>query len=1096
MKTFKLSRKQLTYNKYNLLYTSKGLNIKKIKKYKGTTLKEITSEIKKLKETKKVKIKLSGKAKENRINKELIQKNNFNLLFKRIFKNTKKTLTPTLKNIFFKKLEESDDKYTLKLMTKINDSLEEKFIYLNDTSIEYLSNILSNGFIVDTQKIYGSDYFNVLNVSDIQSVEVIKIDNPNKKNKTSTVKFFPLVNTTVIDLKKYQIYNQEQCDNNKNNEHCLFHSLAQAGVKESILNSIKLQYIKNTHIKKTDLKKIAKNIGINMTIFTIDKDRLEQTKIKINEDEKNIKLGIFENHIFNYELTKYSIFSIDNYDIIKDKKDFNTIYKKDTVTSKPKVKYIRGDIRKITSLSLVKKLYDKNKFKKLDLSNFPEANLHKETKDNIFLDNIINEQRIFGKNKDINEKELNIIYADCETFVHSKLHELYLLGWVSHNNDTVKIYDTESFDIPNELPGQSLINKFIKDITRNGTKKNTIIYFHNLKYDYTILEKYLNIRAICKKDGFVYSVTISYKNIKIELRDSLKMIPISLKNFGPSFSLPNNLRKKEAINYTYYTKDNHNKRAATNIYRKNLSKQDKKIFDEIIIKDPTYSNLEKTFDPLEYYKTYLRLDCLVLKAGMKKFNETILKITDNKIQIYNYLTISSLTDNFMRISKCYDNVYEVKGNLRDYIAKSVIGGRVWCNPKYVLKLIEKKIADLDGVSLYPSAIDELCQKGLPCGMAQRFKKDDIMNWKQKFFAVMTVKITKVNKILQTPMIVNKTINGAEYLNIPPEKPVIINSITLEDYINFHKIEYEILDGVYWDNGGNTHMGTVTRNLFQERLKAKEAKNEPLSNVIKLMLNSSYGKTITSKSNDKITIVNEKKPVFDKVSKSWSICERTNMKNYIYKNFNIIKSHRKINENTFEFETNESDDSYNRGHIGSAILSTSKRLMNRIFNIASTKNCPIYYTDTDSIHCNYDDMKIISDQFKIDYNKKLIGKQLGQFHNDFKMEGAGKGEQIHSNKLLVLGKKAYIDELESKDKDGNVITDYHIRMKGVSLEGIIHEAKKYEDGFMGIYKKLASGCKIQFNMNPFNIQENKHKVAFQFGDGFVKTKDTFFRELQF
>ena len=54
--------------------------------------------------------------------------------------------------------------------------------------------------------------------------------------------------------------------------------------------------------------------------------------------------------------------------------------------------------------------------------------------------------------------------------------------------------------------------------------------------------------------------------------------------------------------------------------------------------------------------------------------------------------------------------------------------------------------------------------------------------------------------------------------------------------------------------------------------------------------------------------------------------------------------------------------------------------------------------------------------------------MGEFHVDFALPGAC-GE-IYAKESFFLGKKCYLDVLESTDKDGKVITGMHIRMKGV------------------------------------------------------------------
>jgi hypothetical protein len=631
-----------------------------------------------------------------------------------------------------------------------------------------------------------------------------------------------------------------------------------------------------------------------------------------------------------------------------------------------------------------------------------------------------------------------------------------------------------------------------------GGKNNALCYFHNLKYDYHILEQYLNIRGRREKDGQLYNIVCFYKGKEIELRDSYKILSFPLSKFGKEFDLPKEIRKKEAIAYDYYTRENNNKVIPTSEYRQLLSSEEKIIFKQVVKNEQSYNISNKTFNPLEYYKEYLRLDCLVLKKGIQKFDELIKEITENKMSVYESLTISSLTDKYMKIEGSYEGVYEVQGNLRAYIAKAVYGGRVCVNKKYKKKVIKGKISDYDGVSLYPSAINRLCRElGLPKGKAKRYELNDLTKlnnsgWKDKNYSIMTVKITKVNKKQQMPFIAQKEEGSIKYINTAPTKPIIIDSITLEDYINFHEIEYELLDGVYWNEGGNKKMGEVIQRLFNARLQAKKDKKTALSNIIKLMLNSAYGKTMITKSKCEKVIVKTHK--YKKVKGKWIKEEKTNLQNYVYNNFNTIKNYRKINDDVYEFERTKADDSYNRGHIGCAILSTSKRIMNEVFDVANDNEYPIYYTDTDSLHCNMEDVPRLENAFRARYNKELNGKQLEQFHTDFDLEGAK--DEIYATKSIFLGKKSYMDYLESKDENGNTINGFHIRLKGITKEGLEHEAKKYNNSYLGLYEDLAKGIEKKIILNPFNEEENKQKVLFDFKDGKVSTKAKFGRIVKF
>ena len=447
----------------------------------------------------------------------------------------------------------------------------------------------------------------------------------------------------------------------------------------------------------------------------------------------------------------------------------------------------------------------------------------------------------------------------------------------------------------------------------------------------------------------------------------------------------------------------------------------------------------------------------------------------------------------------YDGVYEIKGNLRAYVSKAIYGGRVCVNTKYKKKLINEKISDYDGVSLYPSAIKRLCREsGLPKGKAKRFTHSELNEWKNKTYSIITVKINKVNKIQQMPFIAHKSEDSIKYLNTPPNEPVVIDNITLEDYINFHEIEYELLDGVYWNEGVNKKMGEVNQRLFDARLKHKKS-NKALANVIKLMLNSSYGKTIMKNTNTEKKIIKTTNTSYNKENNTWETVVKSNFENYVYNNFNTIKNYRKLNEHNYEVERICADNSYNRGHIGCAILSTSKRIMNEVFNVANDNNYPIYYTDTDSLHLNYDHVKPLEDKYLERYGKELNGTQLEQFHTDFDLEGSV--DEIYSKQSIFLGKKSYIDILESKDINGNTIEGCHIRLKGITKEGLEHSAKQYKNNtmnmnYLDLYKDLSQGIEKNIILNPFNPDNNKNKVLFEFKQGKVSTRKEFIRKVKF
>ena len=58
-----------------------------------------------------------------------------------------------------------------------------------------------------------------------------------------------------------------------------------------------------------------------------------------------------------------------------------------------------------------------------------------------------------------------------------------------------------------------------------------------------------------------------------------------------------------------------------------------------------------------------------------------------------------------------------------------------------------------------------------------------------------------------------------------------------------------------------------------------------------------------------------------------------------------------------------------------------------------------------------------------YGLELVGEELGNFHVYFDMDGAD--SEFYAIESLFLGKKTYIDSLESTDKDVKTINSEHI-----------------------------------------------------------------------
>lgn len=948
-----------------------------------------------------------------------------------------------------------------KLILKINNN----YITINDNNINDLTKLIHNKFFQRASNQEYSDQFLKITINNITSIEIIKYRNTKRYNKSGL--FFPYYNNSNIDLSKYQIYSEKDYDNHKINlEHCLFYCLKLNNIDKKQLINLTTKYEKKIHIRKKDLKEISKFLNINFNLYTINikENKEKKQKIYTNPDADIIDIALYESHYFIYEKvinnetgrgkSKY----ISSLRLIHNLKNhytpINHLKQENVFNLMSNYKNFKN------SIDLNNIIISNNNILKEAVNNANETeekDINKQVK-RIIKDGKKEIQLRINTNNQIENYKYPVFYADCETFVYDGEHRLYLLGYISDNDDNVII------DNVIDKPINTLIEDFLKYITKDPSEK-IIVYFHNLKYDFNILFKHFNIIKTTEKDNQYYSVTIKYKHHTILIKDSYKLLSMKLSDFNSNFNLQ--YGKKEAIAYDYYTEENHNKIINKNDYKKLLKEDEKEIFEEAIITN--------TFNPYEYYKEYLKYDCLTLKYGLKKFREIIFKDVDNRLDIHDFLTISSLTDRYMKINNAFKGVMPVQGVLRNYISQAIRGGRVAVNEKYKNKVIEEKISDFDGVSLYPSAIHRLCnEKGLPLGFCKRFRKNKLKEWYKKDYCILSIKINKVNKKQQIPFISYKDEKGIlQYTNKTSDNILILDKYTLEDYINFHQIEYQILDGVYWNNGFNNTMGKLIYELFNVRLKNKNT-NPALSNVLKLMLNSAYGKTIMKQNFDKKIYLNTS--------------NKQQLNNYIYNNYETIKKINFLNERNVEITTSTYDDSTNYGHVGCSILSYSKRIMNEVFDIANDNKIIFYYTDTDSIHMNYNDMEKLSLEYKNKYKKELVGKYLGQFHNDFQMDGAE--DSIYAIKSLFLGKKSYIDILESKNEMGEKINGYHFRLKGITEEGILYESeKKFNGDIFEFYKELSQTDGYKILLNP------EKKVMFEYNDG-VRTRGRVYRKVCF
>ena len=940
--------------------------------------------------------------------------------------------------------------------------------YLTVTNRGWLAikNLLVNYFEINQneEENIGSDNIAELLLEDIVGMEFQPVARPARilpmsKRANKNGGFFAFQNLSGIDLTRYQILNDEsQIDLIK--EHCVIYALRLLGIPKPQLDAIMSMFAIGAHFPKKNLHRVAEVIGKTIYLHVLADEKVKASKYG-DDYEESVDLALYEDHYFIYEPTIFTVFSAKNYRKIAQYPDKENIVKMKK-NAYGLIPWKRPDAPRIYSLQLIDHLRDQAYFDYADFVSQLDNFANMEPAENVDLSNIANEQEKFCYYpKPDNPKA--VFFADTETFVTEGTHSPLLMGIMKENDNWPYICTTTVEDGVNT---GSCVLWCLDYAVKKSDKHEILIYFHNLKYDFNVIKEYVYVleNGICEKGGSLYSVRIMYKKREILLVDSFKMANFRLSKFQRSFGLPTDLNKREAIGYTYYTTENFDKRATVPEYLEHVKPCQHDIFMEEMTKNPKaeYDAETNTFNPIEYYRYYLKYDVKVLCAGMLKMKEALFTIT--KLNMYNYLTISSISDDYVKKNGAYGGIYKMYFNLRRFCSQAVTGGRVHVQEKFKKKIIKTRISDYDAVSLYPSAMVRLSnERGVAKGKAKVLETLDYNEIKQFSYAIMKVRINGINKYQQMPIIHKRTEGSIDYVNESEPFETFIDIYQLDDYIKYQNIEYEILGGVYWNEGFNKKIGRLNKRLFDARVKYKAEENESLQLCCKLMMNSIYGRSILKQTKECVQVVSEQ--------------EKDNV---IWSKFSTIKKFEKLNNRQYKIYLDKLDDSANFAHVGVSILSYSKRIVNEVLDVANTHNIPIYYTDTDSLHVKMSGLETLKEEYQKVHDRELDGDELGQFNSDFELAGC---KNVYAYKSCFIGKKVYIDCLKGTDKKDKKIkrTGTHIRIKGITKAGIDHKIEEYEGDAFRIFENLANGQTEKFILNPAG------SVMFEYDSSGVYTK---------
>jgi hypothetical protein len=260
-------------------------------------------------------------------------------------------------------------------------------------------------------------------------------------------------------------------------------------------------------------------------------------------------------------------------------------------------------------------------------------------------------RKITDKNvKDMSNKP--IFYADFEASVNEKYHVPYMCSVADKEGKT-----------------QTFIGRDCTKQLLEYLPKESIIYFHNLAYNFSFLASQGVCHMIKKGTRNMYS-KINYFGKILYFKDSFSVISTPLSKFPKMFKIDS---KKELFPYRYYCKENFKDISGSQL--DDFTQNCIGIIDECgCNEDPKWTTKEceefnknidsipecrvdkERFNMYLYAKFYCEENVKILRQGLTKFSKELFDVFG--IKTVDFVSISALTNEIMR-----QNVYIPNGNL-------------------------------------------------------------------------------------------------------------------------------------------------------------------------------------------------------------------------------------------------------------------------------------------------------------------------------------------------------------------------------------------------------------------------------------------------
>ena len=479
--------------------------------------------------------------------------------------------------------------------------------------------------------------------------------------------------------------------------------------------------------------------------------------------------------------------------------------------------------------------------------------------------------------------------------------DIKLIEWTERsNNDLFFVADTECSTVDRHIPyaiswcrlgkddamhtyiGKDCIDKFCSDfdaladhyIPKSLTKKSKkeqkklVVYFHNLSYDGRMFANQNIIEIKMAQTRIIEMVVLLKGGNRLHLRDSYMLITSKLADFPQMFGTEE--KAKKVFPYSFVKMEMFDARNTLVNLRdieesqKNIwSKEDVEEFEETIKNDLgvtiTKEKVVKNGKEVEIsnakiniellVKNYVESDVRILSQGLTWFRNNMKNALG--LDVTNYLSISAVAyDYFKKEAYHGENIYEYTGQVRDFIRQAVYGGRCMTRGNNAFKLNGVRLLDVDACSLYPSAMSIM---NIPKGMPKKMENLDRYELERRLVVegsehidavIVRIKLKGIGTPLQFPLVCERNKKGIVMYENYVDAEMVVDDIQLMEMIKWQQIDYEILEGIYWNEGVSTKINEKIKDIY-ERRKAAKAQNPPhkIEQIYKMLMNSSYGKCI-------------------------------------------------------------------------------------------------------------------------------------------------------------------------------------------------------------------------------------------------------------